>query len=519
VKHLYILKTIACLVLTCHLQAQTLYVSTAKGNDKNNGKIWRKAYKTLSKALMIANANASITSILVANGIYYSTGMNAKNAKKDSSLLITRGGLKIFGGYSPFTYQKDNLDSTILDGKSCNHVLVIAGLATTADSVVVDGFTITNGFANGTGSKIYNGQTVAATQGAGVYLCNNANGGKLSLRNCLIAANYASEGGGIYIAHSSPNILNCSFIGNKVSNLGGAAIFNNGGSPQIIGCDFKQNGEGMYGGAIYNTSDIPIKEPILIANCTFSDNVVDQWGAGIYAEGGLFNIANCIFSGNESFATSENAAGGGGIYFTGSTATITNSTFCGNNVANAAGAGIFSEKSQLIVSNCTFSGNNAKYGAALCSRGNQSDIKIYNSILYGNSSCIDKYGGGNLAINYSIIDDGFIGLSNYKTDPLFVSAPAFSNAPFCSFKGGHANYLPFDYHVKAGSQAIDTGSNSFYTTAGGHLTDHDLAGKKRILGNAIDIGAYEFQANADVPTTAGDSQKTNINTDNVKPAN
>lgn len=520
VKHLYIFLVIICFLVANCLPAQTLYVSGAAGNDNNNGSTWGKAYKTLSKALQIANNNAVINTILVTTGVYYPAGSATLSAQnKDSSFAIARGGLKIIGGFNPKTHQQTNGDSTILMGNNCYHVVIIAGLTASADSVVLSNLAITGGFANGSGNKNYNGLSISARHGAGIFLSNNANAGKLLFKNCVIINNYASEGGGLYTAFSSPSIINCIFIGNKVNNLGGAAIFNEAGSPQIIGCDFRHNGEGMFGGAIYNIVDNITNLPIKIANCNFADNIVDQWGAGIYAQGGVFHISNCTFSGNESFSTHESTAGGGGIYFIEAKATITNSTFCGNKVAYAAGAGIFSEKSQLIISNCTFSGNNAKYGGALCGRGNQSDIKIYNSILYGNSSCIDKYGNGSISVNYSIVDGGYNGSNNYASNPMFVNAPTYADAPFCYYKGGHAQFLPYDYRLKPGSQAIDTGNNNFYTLVGGKLTDYDLSGTKRFLGNSIDIGAYEFQ-NAEISTTSNAGvTKTVLTEEQPKPAN
>src|SRR5690606_15199769 len=69
-----------------------------------------------------------------------------------------------------------------------------------------------------------------------------------------------------------------------------------------------------------------------------------------------------------------------------------------------------------------------------------------------------------------------------------------------------------DYRLKAGSPAINAGSNQLYSDAGGDLAnDTDLAGNPRVYnfagGGIIDLGAYEYQ---DEPPIAIQPDANNI---------
>ncbi|MGA2499091.1 MAG: choice-of-anchor D domain-containing protein [Tepidisphaeraceae bacterium] len=145
------------------------------------------------------------------------------------------------------------------------HVVVGSGTDRTA---VLDGFTISDGNANG-----------------------DSNG----------------EGGGMYIDAGSPTITNCTFSGNSASYNGGGMYNISSSSPTLTNCTFggnsAQNGGGMYNVQMYDSSgNLPMP-----ANCTFSGNTAGL-GGGIFnsnSDGGAI-LTNCTLSGNPS-------ADGGGI--------------------------------------------------------------------------------------------------------------------------------------------------------------------------------------------------------------
>jgi len=164
--------------------AQTKYVDIS-ATGVNDGSSWANAYTRLSAALNAARADTSIHEIRVAEGVY-----NPASKSADSVFGIFRGGLKIMGGYPSGGGARDMLqhptvmDGSLTEGGNSRHVLVISGLASGSDSVIVDGFIIQNGVANAIGLFSYGGTSISRTVGGGVCIVNCGNGGKTVISNC-----------------------------------------------------------------------------------------------------------------------------------------------------------------------------------------------------------------------------------------------------------------------------------------------------------------------------------------------
>ena len=160
--------------------AGTVYVDGSRATS-GDGSSWATAYTGLREALLAADQCSSITTINVAKGTYKPIDF----ANQDSAFVIRRGGLKLYGGY-PTGGGPRNIaaNATILSadiGTSATadnsyHIMVIAGLNNTADSVVVDGFTLTGGNATGTGSTTYNGISIDRNHGAAIAAEQNMSG-------------------------------------------------------------------------------------------------------------------------------------------------------------------------------------------------------------------------------------------------------------------------------------------------------------------------------------------------------
>src|SRR5690606_11347156 len=97
------------------------------------------------------------------------------------------------------------------------------------------------------------------------------------------------------------------------------------------------------------------------------------------------------------------------------------------------------------------------------------------------------------SISHSLVQ-GQSGGSNGNVDgsvnPLFVNAPAYTGGPF----------TVGDYTVMSCSPVIDAGSDADNTTS------TDLKGNSRRFG-VIDIGAYELQTTATIPTLSPANQQ------------
>jgi len=129
---------------------------------------------------------------------------------------------------------------------------------------VLDGFTIQNGRASGTGLQ---------RNGGGIQ----CDGSSPTIRSCHIVRNRAArDGAGIACFSSSAQIASCLIAGNVASEDGGGlACF--ASSPTIVNCIFAGNVSAFYGGAVYRVQGSP-----LFVNCTLMKNVAAGYGGGIF---------------------------------------------------------------------------------------------------------------------------------------------------------------------------------------------------------------------------------------------
>ena len=201
---------------------------------------------------------------------------------------------------------------------------------------------------------------------------------------------------------------------------------------------------------------------------------LENVGAGIVNNYGSMVIANCIISGNITYAY------GGGVY-NAATCLIVNSSFFGNVAGgspgdNFGGSAFWGGTSFMKINNCTFSGNVSINGGGACVSSGAGTIS--NCIFWNNTGGeIDSYFNGsfgNPTVAHSIVKGGYAGTGNLDQDPLFADA---------------ANN---NFTLKPGSPAIDAGENSQYDIT--QYGDKDLAANPRIVSGKIDRGAYEFQS-------------------------
>jgi len=513
-----------------------LYVDDVNGNDANGGTSWASAYKTVSLALQTARANTNVDSILVAKGTYYPTGVqNATN--RDSSFVILRGKLKLYGGYPNGGGTRDMAaNPTILSGDIGNvndtidnsyHVMVIAGnIPSTADSIVVDGFTITKGNATGTTTFNYGSSPVYQGHGGGIYVKDNATAQKTALRNCIISSNTAQLlGGGVEIDIASPYIQNCLFTNNHTINNGGALANDNYAGPYVAGCSFSGNTANSTGGAVYSQNNT--SSPSFI-NCNFTGNkamplapaTYDTFGGAMFNNtGAIVTIATCIFTANSS-------TGGGGAVCSNSNA-VTNITFsvferniCVNAAGNIGSGGALQTNvggGTYNVSNCVLV-NNIAGGTADDGGGGimayKGTFNCFNLSLYGNTTqstskpngngisvmsgatvnfsnsiawsnpAQQLHNAGTLNYNYSLIKGITATLPNLNIDPQFANTgnPIGADGIWGTADDG--------LQLTNCSPVVNMGSNALVP---GSITT-DETGNARIFGTAVDMGAYEFQS-------------------------
>ena len=431
----------------CCYGRDIIYVD-ANANGFNNGTSWLDAYKDLQDALHTAR-KCGCEQIWVAEGTYKPTDIayiyNDTMARSISFELVNN--IAIYGGFP------NSGDPNFADRDWQTHITTLSGdIAAPNDhsdnsyhvvkcldvnNAILDGFTITAGNANASGStdpnrcgggiycKDSNNLTLtncnvsdnSAKYGGGMYNYNEFS--PANITNCIFTDNTASEsGGGMYNYLSSPKLINCTFTLNKstIQNSYGGGMYNKQSSPTLINCTFSGNSMGLHGngGAIYNTSSDPnitnctfcdnsayrggavynnYSDPN-ITNCIFADNETSDCGGGMYSFHGLPEVTNCIFTDN--YAVNS----GGGIYSSSSEPKITKSIFTGNDAKNNGG-GVCSGSSTLNVTNCIFTGNivtEANSAGAGMHNYAFSSVAVANCVFSGNTS----YGkAGGINNNYS----------------------------------------------------------------------------------------------------------------------
>lgn len=412
--------------------------SAASGGD---GSSWAGALTKLNEAIKVAAHNTAIKEIHVAKGTYYPGGKQ-NSSKRDVSFVILRGGLKLLGGYDAQSGKRDiNNNTTILSGDigklndprdNAYHVLVLSNIAAEEDSIVIEGFTIKDGYANGSKDEgvVYNNLNVAHAHGGGLYVVQALN--KIALRYCNISGNAARNwGGGIYNSRgSAPYLWHCTITGNSASEAGGGVLNDRKSAPKFVDCVISDNtAKSNSGGAMFNNASYPV-------------------------------IINSVIAGNKSAGHN----GGGGIRNFRSAPTMINSIVVNNTTKGKNGGGMLNNGSSVPrIFNCIFWDNKA--GGAInniYSAGDGDQPELSCTYLQGESS------SWSWNKEYSGIDKGGNVVS--------------TETPFVNEENN-------DYRLKAGSRAVDAG-NAKSIPAG---ITADMDGHPRIVNKKVDMGAYETQ--------------------------
>lgn len=257
----------------------------------------------------------------------------------------------------------------------------------------------------------------------------------------------------------SPEIINCVISGNRTSGIKGRS--------SIFGCIIEENRRGID------------EASGSVTNCIIRRNGSPQFGGkggGIKGQR-ILAITNCIIAQN---INNENIGGGGITCATGSDIDIINSTIV-ENVARSGG-GIYCDlSSNTVVKNTVLWGNTASLA------GNQ----VYLRNVERNGDTPDPSGGPSLSITFTNVQGGREQL--HTGGPISSLGDAFFEwtPPPNSTYRNNINADPLfvdvtneDYRLLPSSPCIDAG-----TLEG--VSDTDIEGNKRPLGDFVDIGAYE----------------------------
>lgn len=251
--------------------------------------------------------------------------------------------------------------------------------------------------------------------------------------------------------------------------------------------DFRNN----WGGAIV------MLEPGTVRNCRFIGNLVSGHGA-VRTEQSGSRIERCVFRGNcvpRGWNGGE-MQGPTCVKLAGSNEKVVNCLFEANSNYNSSASSIYysgvainlqSTSAQIL--NCTMVGNvssNAQH-AAICNdtlNGTYCEATVRNCIAVGNTRLVDG----------EVIPGNDIGAVPAKQSNSLVWPTAFDYSGFTKVLTVDPQFIDAangDYHLKAGSPAVNGGDNLDYTAE-----SLDLDGKVRVYkfglkSSKADMGCYE----------------------------
>jgi len=491
------------------VSAATRYVvppETPGVTPTTNYTSWATAATNIQQAIDIAAANDLI---LVTNGTYTLT--SELSIGKAITLRSFKDGVT-------------DRDGTVLDGNyptTSNRCLCVSNAA-----AVVDGFTLTNGYAaagyplnglGGGGIKLYKGTVTncliignwAVTAGGGVAMYAGAvlaastvtgntatnatandggygggvclNGG--TMRNCVISGNRSGyQGGGVWIYTGGATVEDCTIAGNLAQPLPG--VGGNSGSGggiwygwagTIARCAIISNSVGASStSSNIGVAGVAVGNGGVLRDSLIAFNSSPGYGGGV-AGGTGRTVTNCVIR--------NNTAGNGGGIYPGGTGLYVGCTIVSNSSAAFVqggimrnclfaynNAGIWNQAGSAgTYQNCTIIGN-AGVGLRFSIPGNVENCIVYNNNSGGNNWSYDGTGSGSTWTNSC----------TYPMPTGAYDVGVVTNAP------AFVNYAAGNFRLTGSSPCIDKGVYRTWMTGA-----VDLEGAPRIIGKAVDMGAFE----------------------------
>lgn len=275
-------------------ESRVIYVDAA-AVGANDGSTWADAYKELQSALALAVAGDEIW---VAKGTYkpdFDVASGTHTLSRTATFQL-KTGVGLYGGFAGGETQREaaapEVNETILSGdlagddgpnfaNNADNSIHVVTAKEPSTSLILDGFTITAGHANGSGND--------------------------------------AGGGGLYIVGTAPSVSRCKFIRNHAKQwAGGVFCVLNVNSPKLTRCLITENTSENYAGGIYVTGGQPI-----ISECILMGNVSELAGGGLLAQSGTPVVTSCLFAGNRSLR-------GGAVYNANATLSLVNCTMTAN---------------------------------------------------------------------------------------------------------------------------------------------------------------------------------------------
>lgn len=353
---------VAAVALSSSALAQTIWHVNASAPPGGDGLSWATAMNSLNSAMSVATP---VDRIWVAAGKYFPENLFDPTDPRSARFLLA-SDLKLFGGFDGTETILSERDPTLFDD------------------------TILSGDLGVPGDPSDNAYQIVQTESFPVFDFAHINGFRITGGNSI------AQGGGISIRTFGPGftpnvkLINCTLNDNQAVT-GGAIAVEDLCRVEILRCVVEGNTATLQGGAVHSVSG-----GVRAANSRFTGNTAGEKGGALYARASnttdTIRYANCLFIGNK-------AIDGGAVYL--------------HDDPTFAGGGAWH--------NCTFVQNQAVNQGSAFYAPPATTLKIYNSILWGNSAPTGPsiFGIGQ-DVRYSDIEGGYAGVGNLNVDPQFT---------------------------------------------------------------------------------------------------
>ena len=241
--------------------------------------------------------------------------------------------------------------------------------------------------------------------------------------NCVIENNFAfgydyGQGGGIRLINSSAHITDCRITGNVAVHDGGG-ISGSWFSGKILRCTFSFNHATGYkisqGGGLFLGYSSPE-----ISSCIIESNSASHHGGGIcFSSYSNAVLNNCIVRDNQ---VGSSGCGAGLSFWNNSEPVLFNCIVSGNTTPYKGG-GVSCSGCEPALVNCTISGNHAQLFGSGIFVDSYAEISVLNSILWDDAD--DEIylwvSSSKAVVTYSDVAGGWEGTGNRDEDPRFFT--------------------------------------------------------------------------------------------------
>lgn len=480
-----------------------------------------------SNTILDGNKVSSVLALSAPNRVANFTveGLTLRNGSR----LSGNGGGIYANTYGPVLLEKNIISN--------NNAVDGGGVYVSGNGITLTSNTIISNVASSSGGgALIKGNSILidneiqnnTAQGIGGGISINANGGVSLINNDfilnkLISGNpYHSYGGGMYISANNISLDGNTINGNEahaeITAFGGGAEISannvsltNNSIQENKAVSYNSFGGGAGGGGLN----------VGYGNVVLSDNIVEEnnissvrssVGAGVRITGDSYLINNNVFKNTatcqmqfQSFCPSY----GGGVYLEGIKSIITNNEIHNNAVTSnsnesfASGGGVYVITTKAFLANNTFSRNSSSsYGGGaslvLPETENSTSDELYNNLFWDNISLENL--GADLWIKNDTDNDFMptpITLLHNNFDRTAKGLKSDLPITINSSNPNKVDPLFFDienndYYLQSNSPMIDAGYPSTPD-----LPEFDIGGTPRVLGETVDIGAYEYDDGSD----------------------